>query len=298
MEQKNKQELIPVSSVERAVATNIQQAKQLKKYIIDNKKGLVKNGKRYIEFTEWQTLANPYEVTVHTEVMGEVVIHGDKGMKAFGRAIHIPTGNEVGYAEAMAFRSEPGKHNQSWNQIGSLAQTRAGAKALKNAMGWIVELAGIESTPAEEMEGINETQKEKTKKEKKKKDTKQKRKKMVNVETEQEDPMPGIKHKTKPKPEDQIPDDISKDEIIDAEIEPVSEDEKLPKKEKQAGLETSRFKDIDGQGIVTIVRSIIRDRGDEDTSATIKMDVFKLKKAKQITPGQERQALSYLKSIT
>ncbi len=35
--------------------------------------------------------------------------------------------------------------------IKSMAQTRASAKALRNAFGWVAELAGFESTPAEEM---------------------------------------------------------------------------------------------------------------------------------------------------
>jgi hypothetical protein len=38
--------------------------------------------------------------------------------------------------------------------IKSMAQTRAGAKALRNAFGWVAELAGYASTPLEEMDGV------------------------------------------------------------------------------------------------------------------------------------------------
>lgn len=37
--------------------------------------------------------------------------------------------------------------------VNSMAQTRASAKALRNAFGWVAELAGYQSTPAEEMPG-------------------------------------------------------------------------------------------------------------------------------------------------
>ena len=37
-------------------------------------------------------------------------------------------------------------------QLRSMAQTRAGAKALRNALGWVVVLAGYKPTPAEEMD--------------------------------------------------------------------------------------------------------------------------------------------------
>jgi len=49
-----------------------------------------------------------------------------------------------------------------WFQLASMAQTRAGAKALRNRLAWVVVLAGYKPTPAEEMtEGTaSEAQKE------------------------------------------------------------------------------------------------------------------------------------------
>lgn len=40
-------------------------------------------------------------------------------------------------------------------QLRSMAQTRAGAKALRNALAWVVVLAGYRPTPAEEMDGVD-----------------------------------------------------------------------------------------------------------------------------------------------
>ena len=70
---------------------------------------------------------------------------------AEGRAIHTPTGKQVGYAQAMCSSREKGKSWQSDNQLASMAQTRAGSKAMRNAIGWVVELAGLNPTPLEEM---------------------------------------------------------------------------------------------------------------------------------------------------
>ncbi len=39
-------------------------------------------------------------------------------------------------------------------QLRSMAQTRAAAKALRNALAWVVVLAGYKPTPAEEMDGV------------------------------------------------------------------------------------------------------------------------------------------------
>lgn len=144
----------PETATNEAIAT----AEFLKKTLIDNKSEdeilIDKNGKRYIAFTEWQTLGNYYQVSVRTEV----VEYDGKGrnlvVKARGIATYIPTGQCVGSAEAFCERSEKGKGKHNLNQIASMAQTRAGSKAMRNALGWVVELAGMCSTPAEEMEGI------------------------------------------------------------------------------------------------------------------------------------------------
>lgn len=145
----------PNLATEEAIET----AQFLKRMVIDKKEGLKsESGKRYIEFTEWQTLGNYYKVSVETEVLE----YEGKGIhlvvKARGIATHIVTGQRVGSAEAFCERREKGKGKHSLNQIASMAQTRAGSKAMRNALGWVVELAGMCSTPAEEMEGIFDNQ--------------------------------------------------------------------------------------------------------------------------------------------
>lgn len=154
MSKENVMEIVPIRDTKLNVANATVKAKELYDFVIKNKKGLVINNKRHIYFTEWQTLANWYGIDVETEVVGPVDYFGDKGVKAKAKAVHMESGNVVGRAEAMCFKSEKGRGKQNWHQIGSMAQTRAGSKALKNALGWIVELGEMSSTPAEEMQNF------------------------------------------------------------------------------------------------------------------------------------------------
>lgn len=60
-------------------------------------------------------------------------------------------GAEVGAAEAMCTRAERRWRDADEYAIRSMAQTRAGSKALRLPLGFIIQLAGYEATPAEEM---------------------------------------------------------------------------------------------------------------------------------------------------
>ena len=55
-------------------------------------------------------------------------------------------------AEAICSNDEPSKASYAPFSIYSMAQTRATGKAYRLALGWIMKLAGYESTPAEEMD--------------------------------------------------------------------------------------------------------------------------------------------------
>jgi len=152
-----KTELMPIQKPEEVINAGIQTAKALKLLIIDSKKDRATYGKEkkiHIEFSEYQALGKWYGIAVKTYEDGEVERFGARGIKAHGEAVHMETGEIVGYAEALCFKNEPGRGGHTWNQIGSMAQTRAGSKALRNAVGWVVELAGLPSTPAEEMDSM------------------------------------------------------------------------------------------------------------------------------------------------
>lgn len=61
------------------------------------------------------------------------------------------TGAVVGSAEAQCLRSENTWKNRDDYALRSMAQTRATSKALRQPLGFIVQLAGFNPTPAEEM---------------------------------------------------------------------------------------------------------------------------------------------------
>jgi len=124
--------------------------------LLDKKeKKVVINGKRHIEFEDWITLGNYYGLTVETGDAEPVEIFGAKGFKAKARVIRIEDGVVIGGAEAYCLNNERNWRNKDYFQLASMAQTRAGSKALSNELRWVTALSGIAGTPAEEMDGIN-----------------------------------------------------------------------------------------------------------------------------------------------
>ncbi len=64
-------------------------------------------------------------------------------------------GQIIGHAQAICTRSEATWKSKPSYALYSMAQTRATSRALRAGLGWIMELAGFDPTPAEEAEGIN-----------------------------------------------------------------------------------------------------------------------------------------------
>ena len=64
---------------------------------------------------------------------------------------HSPDGTIRGAADGMCTRNEYAWKNRDDYALRSMAQTRAVSQALRRALGFIVELAGYNATPAEEM---------------------------------------------------------------------------------------------------------------------------------------------------
>lgn len=65
--------------------------------------------------------------------------------------IKTAAGVVVGRAEAMVSRSESKWSKRDEYAVRSMAETRAASRAYRNALGWIVAIAGFEQTPLEEM---------------------------------------------------------------------------------------------------------------------------------------------------
>ena len=126
-------------------------AKALKGVLDKKPRKVVINKETYLEYEDWQTVGQFYGYGVRTYDAEPCEIDGIKGAKAFASLIQLKTGLVMGGAEAYCLRDEANWGQKPWFQLASMAQTRAGAKALRNRLAWVVVLAGYRPTPAEEM---------------------------------------------------------------------------------------------------------------------------------------------------
>lgn len=127
---------------------------QLLKRILDNKpKKVVINGKRHIEFGDWVALGNAYGIDVDTTDVEPVEVFEVKGFKCKAKVVRIDDGTIIGGATAYCLENERNWKGKDYFQIASMAQTRAGSKALANVLRFVVEVdEAISGTPAEEMD--------------------------------------------------------------------------------------------------------------------------------------------------
>lgn len=123
-------------------------AKALMK-VVEITKPLKLNGKTYLYFEHWQTMAKFFRMTVGIEKTTKL----ENGYEA--KSMVYQNGTIIGGAEASCLRDEVNWKGKPEFQLKSMAQTRAMAKALRSILGYIPVLAGIEATPAEEM-NVNE----------------------------------------------------------------------------------------------------------------------------------------------
>lgn len=116
--------------------------------IIDAEKLSMRIGRSdHVLFEGWATLGAFNGISVHTVWSRPV----DGGWEARCEARTVD-GRVVGTAEAMCTRTERNWAKSEDYAIRSMAQTRAGSKALKGPLSWVMVLAGKSGTPAEEMD--------------------------------------------------------------------------------------------------------------------------------------------------
>ena len=164
---------IGIFNPEEQLDMAIRAAKALSRVIAGKKKPVIINGETYLEFEDWQTLGQFDGVSVRTGEAEPVEINGVQGAKAKAFLYNNRTGELIGGAEGYCMRDEEkwgtrpkyewqgegdkrrrvkiGEEVVPWFQLASMAQTRAGAKALRNKEAWVAVLAGYRPTPAEEM---------------------------------------------------------------------------------------------------------------------------------------------------
>lgn len=138
-------------------------ATSLKELIVQN--GLYTNikGKNYVNVEGWQ-IAGAFTGVLP---IVEKVENLSEGMKYKYRAevtLRDKDNNIVGSGMAICTNREAGKSNFDEYAVASMAQTRAVGKAFRMKLGWLLKIAGYETTPAEEMDAVvAQTVKEKPK---------------------------------------------------------------------------------------------------------------------------------------
>lgn len=128
-------------------------ANDLKDLIVQNKLFSNIKGKNYINVEGWQiagaflgiypivdTVENLSDGT-HYKYRAEVNLYDKDGTK-------------VGSGMAICSNKEAGKRGFDEYAVASMAQTRAVGKAFRMKIGWLLKVAGYETTPAEEMSQV------------------------------------------------------------------------------------------------------------------------------------------------
>lgn len=129
-------------------------ATDLKKMVVENKLYTQIQGKNYINVEGWQIAGAFIGIVPVVEKVEN--LSTDKEFKYRAEvSLRNKAGEVVGGGMAVCTNKEPGKTRFAEYAIASMAQTRAVGKAYRLSIGWLLKVAGYETTPAEEMEVIN-----------------------------------------------------------------------------------------------------------------------------------------------
>jgi len=185
---------VPEVFVARDPKIVMQEAQNAAKVLMDvvrakpKESQVIINKKQYLEFPDWQTVANFYGCTVRVRSTNFLDYGGVKGFEAVADVLNR-NGTVISSGDAMCLTDEEkwgmrtkykwvdkldADGKKTWNkdkkryeadrvadgeeptplfQLRSMAQTRACAKALRNVFSWVVVLAGYAPVAAEEMTG-------------------------------------------------------------------------------------------------------------------------------------------------
>lgn len=128
-------------------------ATNLKDMIVQNKLYTSIRGKNYINVEGWQ-IAGAFTGTFPIVESVENLSEGNTYKYRAEVSLRDKEGNKVGYGVAICTNKEPGKTNFDEYAVASMAQTRAVGKAYRMKIGWLLKVAGYETTPAEEMDAV------------------------------------------------------------------------------------------------------------------------------------------------
>ena len=127
-------------------------AKDLAKFIKDNKLTTNVQGKEFVNVEGWQYAGSRLGIVPIVDHVINVSTETELKYQAKVTLFDLRSGHTVGAGFAVCSNKESGKKFYQEFAIMSMAQTRAIGKAYRNILAWIIRAAGYEPTPAEEME--------------------------------------------------------------------------------------------------------------------------------------------------
>lgn len=128
---------------------------EIKKYIFENKMFMDIHGKGYIFVDGWSLVGGMMGVT---PIVRELENISDETTIRYRSTVElIKNGQTVGMGIAICTNKEKGKTAFDEYAVASMAQTRAIGKAYRIYIGWIMKMAGFQTTPAEEMDSVDTT---------------------------------------------------------------------------------------------------------------------------------------------
>lgn len=137
-------------------------ATNIKELIVQNKLYTDIKGKNYVNVEGWQiagAFTGVFPVVESVENLSDGEIYKYRAEVS----LYDQSGAKVGSGVAICTNKEAGKKNFDEYAIASMAQTRAVGKAFRMKIGWLLKIAGYETTPAEEMDAVEAQTVEKAK---------------------------------------------------------------------------------------------------------------------------------------
>ncbi len=131
-------------------------ATSLKNLIVENQLYTNIKGKNYVNVEGWQiagAFTGVFPIVEKTECLSN-----EFGKFKYRAEVTLrdKDNNIVGSGMAICSNQEPGKKDFAEYAVASMAQTRAVGKAFRMKIGWLLKVAGYETTPAEEMDAVRE----------------------------------------------------------------------------------------------------------------------------------------------
>jgi hypothetical protein len=127
-------------------------AKDLARFIKENKLSTQVQGKEFVNVEGWQYAGSRLGIVPIVEHVINVSTEQELKYQAKVTLFDMRSQHTVGAGFAVCSNKESGKKFYQEFAIMSMAQTRAIGKAYRNILAWIIRAAGYEPTPAEEME--------------------------------------------------------------------------------------------------------------------------------------------------